>query len=418
MERCPYVPPTAMPAASIPASPADERSYIIENLDRALRERWIQVYYQPIIRSANGLICDEEALSRWLDPVRGMLSPASFIPALEDARMIHKLDLYMVEQVLAHMKVKAETGIFIVPVSVNISRTDFEVCDIVDEIDRRVTAAGVRRELMNIEITESAFGKDPVYLKSQVDRFRALGYSVWMDDFGSGYSSLSLLQSFDFDLIKFDMSFLRQFHNDPKSRIILSALMKMMLMLGVDTVVEGVETWEHVHFLRGIGCDKLQGMYFNMPISFEELLRRHGQNDTLEFEDPRQANYYSAVGTANLNDSADLGDQADRAMRPFLQSVPMAVLELSDGTLRLLRRNTAYGEFLRSGGELPDDAALPEPPSEAFMQALRGCLYADGWSAVRYVTSSELPLQFRLRRLAVNPVTKALAVVAVVIAGL
>ncbi|MGX8705108.1 MAG: EAL domain-containing protein, partial [bacterium] len=111
---------------------AENTRYIISHLDQALEEQWIKVYYQPIIRAVDGKICDEEALARWIDPEKGMLPPIDFIPILEDARLIYKLDLYMLDRILEKMKLTANMGITVVPHSVNLSRSDFDACDIVE----------------------------------------------------------------------------------------------------------------------------------------------------------------------------------------------------------------------------------------------------------------------------------------------
>ena len=171
---------------------AAKRQYVIENIDRAIKEKWIQMYMQPIIRAVNERVCDVEALARWIDPEIGFLSPADFIPALEDAGLIYKLDLYMLEQILDSMKEETAAGFYVVPHSINLSRSDFDACDIVEEIRRRVDEAGVDRSLITIEITESVIGGSFVFMKEQVERFRDLGFPVWMDDFGSGYSSLDV----------------------------------------------------------------------------------------------------------------------------------------------------------------------------------------------------------------------------------
>ena len=138
----------------------EKRQYYIDNLNKAIGEKWIQVYYQPVIRAANGRVCDEEALARWIDPVKGVVSPGEFIPVLEEAKLIYKLDLYVMEQVLEKIKIQAAEGLYVVPISVNLSRSDFDACDIVDEIRRRVDASGISRSKINIEVTESTVGKD------------------------------------------------------------------------------------------------------------------------------------------------------------------------------------------------------------------------------------------------------------------
>ena len=248
--------------------------YIIDHLDKAIAERQIEVYCQPIIRSSDGEIGDVEVLSRWNDPDRGMLMPNDYIPVLEKARLIYKLDLYMVERVLARLKQRGEDGLRVVPVSVNLSRTDFDVCDIVEEVRRLVDLAGVDRELINIEVTESSVGEDFEYMKAQIERFRELGFRVWMDDFGSGYSSLHVLQSIRFDYIKFDMSFMRGFDRGDKSKIILTELIRLAQALDIDTVCEGVETEEQVNFLRNAGCTRMQGYYFCRPIPLPKMLEQ------------------------------------------------------------------------------------------------------------------------------------------------
>ena len=287
----------------------ESRQYFIDNLDKAIREGWIEVYYQPIIRSANGTVCDEEALVRWKDPVRGMMMPSQFIPVLEEANLIYMLDLFVTEQVLEKMKKQAEAGLFVVSESVNLSRADFTACDIVEEMRRRVDAAGFSRDKINIEVTESVIGSDFEFMKSQIERFRSLGFRVWMDDFGSGYSTLDVLQSIRFDLIKFDMRFMKEFDTSEKSRIMLTELLRMAISLGVDTVCEGVETKEQADFLREIGCTMMQGYYFCRPIPFEKILERYQKVIQIGFENPEESGYYAAVGKINLYDLAILSNE-------------------------------------------------------------------------------------------------------------
>ena len=179
----------------------ENKRYISENIDRAVSEGWIRVYLQPIVRTVNERACDVEALARWIDPERGFMSPADFIPALEESGQIYKLDLFMVDQILGLMKKHREKGLKLIPHSINLSRSDFDTCDIVEEIRSRVDAAGIERDRITIELTESMIGSDFEFIKKQVDRFRSLGFPVWMDDFGSGYSSLDVLQSV-FQLLK------------------------------------------------------------------------------------------------------------------------------------------------------------------------------------------------------------------------
>ena len=146
---------------------------------------------------------------------------------------------------------------------------DFESCDIVEEIRRRVDDAGIERSQISIEITESVIGEDFEFIKEQVKRFQGLGFPVWMDDFGSGYSSLDVLSQIHFDLIKLDMRFMERFDEGDEGKIILTQLVKMAINLGMGTLCEGVEEAEQAEFLKEIGCTRIQGYYFGKPMPFE-----------------------------------------------------------------------------------------------------------------------------------------------------
>ena len=168
------------------------------------------------------------------------------------------------------MKHQKEIGRKIIPNSINLSRTDFDSCDIVSEICRRVDKAEIPRECLAIEITESMLGQDEAFVEKQILRFQELGFDVWMDDFGSGYSSLNILQNVSFDLIKFDMRFVHQIENSKAGRIILSQMIKMVGDLGMDTLAEGVETQEQVNLLHKYGCSKLQGYFYSCAVPYAE----------------------------------------------------------------------------------------------------------------------------------------------------
>ena len=261
------------------------REYIVAHLDDAIESGFLEVYYQPIVRTGTRKICNEEALSRWNDPARGLLAPYSFIPPLEESRQIYKLSLHVVRQVLADFERKREQGFPLVPTSVNLSRHDFEQCDIVQEITDLVDASGFSHDMIRIEITESAFMKNQELLKREVARFRANGFQVWMDDFGSEYSTLSLLQDMDVDLIKIDMEFMRSSSDSGKNLIIVSSIIDMAKRMGVATLVEGVENEEHMGILRAMGCDKMQGFLFSKPLPLETILETARNGGGIPFEE-------------------------------------------------------------------------------------------------------------------------------------
>ena len=323
------------------------KQYIITNLDNALKNNWIHVYYQPIVRTVTGKVCDDEALSRWIDPVKGFLSPAEFIPILENAGLIYKLDLYVLERVIEKIKNLEKEGKHVVPQSINLSRSDFSCCDIVEEIRERVDNAGISRSLITIEITESVLGQNYNFMKEQITRFQNLGFSVWMDDFGSGYSSLDLLQSINFNLIKFDMGFMTRFNEGENGRIILTELMKMTSAIGVDTVCEGVETEEQVKFLREIGCAKLQGYYFSKPLPLNDYLNWTESDKSNGYENPEETSYYDSIGKINLYDLTVVANEGESSNQDFFNTIPMGIIEVKDDTGRFVRSNQSYRDFIK-----------------------------------------------------------------------
>ncbi|WP_191013812.1 EAL domain-containing protein [Treponema zioleckii] len=270
-----------------------KKEYIISHIHQAINERWVEPYYQPVVRTLNGRLCNLEALARWRDPEHGLISPADFIPILEENGLSYKLDMYIVERVLTMLQHRIKEGLPVVPISVNISRSDFDYCDPVKIISSACDIHGVKRGLIAIEITESSLMSNQDVIRHAIDRFHAAGFEVWMDDFGSGYSSLNVLKDFDFDEIKIDMAFLRDFNE--RSRKIVTMAVKMAKALGIHTLAEGVETEEHIDFLKSIGCERIQGYYYGKPDAITEQLD-HLKRTGINFETLETASFYQKTG--------------------------------------------------------------------------------------------------------------------------
>ena len=400
---------------------AENRRYIIENVDRAIAEGWIQVYYQPIIRAANGRVCDEEALSRWIDPVKGIFSPEHFVSILEDTNLIYKVDLYVTEQILKKMKQQADEGLYVVPISVNLSRSDFNTCDIVEEIHKRVTAAGIPPEKLTIEITESIIGSNYSYMKSQVKRFQSLGFKIWMDDFGSGYSSLNVLHDIKFDLIKFDMKFMQQFSENDKSKIIITNLIKMALGLGMETLCEGVETKEQVEFLKEIGCTKLQGFFYCCPIPTEKIFERYEKGIQIGFENPDESDYYASLGKINLYDLSVVTNSDGEIFKNIFNTPPMAILEADEKQMKIIRGNKSYREFVGKyfgpveSGHYVQFSAVQEGFGALFMKSVCKCRVNSAPIIIEESLADGSKIHVYLRKIAENPVTHVTAVVTVIL---
>ncbi len=401
------------------------KEYVLTNFKKAIRNNWIRPYYQQIVRTITGQVCDEEALARWIDPERGLIPPDQFVPVLEDARLIHILDLHMVDCVLKDIKRRKRAGIDIVPVSINISRYDLELCDIIEEICKRVDKAGVSRNFITLEITESVSGVDPELIKDRVNRFHKEGFKVWMDDFGSGYSSLTVLQNFDFDLIKFDMRFMREFNASEKNPIILTALMQMATKLGIDTIAEGVETEEQIKFLKEIGCNKLQGYYFNKPNPADVVIENFRQGTSITYENKPESGYFEIISKTSLTEPTINSMEYGEAVNEYLNAVPMGVLEYINDEFYILRYNKTYEEFLIKADFILPDALegnaihvmLRREPDPNFIKAVKKSVKSKKWVMVKDSVENGMSMRAYVRWLAKDPVNGAEAVLIVILSA-
>ncbi|WP_164169560.1 bifunctional diguanylate cyclase/phosphodiesterase [Ruminococcus flavefaciens] len=250
------------------------KHYIVNNIDNAIASGYIKVYYQPVVSTRNGCICGLEALARWEDPNYGLLSPGAFIEILEEYRQIYKLDQYIIEAVCRDYRDASDNKKPFAPVSLNFSRLDFELCDIVGYLCETVEKYGVPKNFIDIEITESALTDQQDFLPNAIKNLRSFGYKVWLDDFGSGYSSLNVLKDYQFDVLKIDMKFLSGFKDNEKTRPILENIVSLTKQLKMLSLTEGVETAEQFSFLETIGCDRAQGYLFSKPVPIETLRER------------------------------------------------------------------------------------------------------------------------------------------------
>lgn len=246
------------------------QQYVVDNIDEAVEKEYIKVFYQPVIRVKTGEICGYEALVRWVDPEIGMINPGDFIETLEQFHLIHLVDIFVIRKVCEDYARLRDKGEVLVPVSVNISRLDFEICDVFETLEKWRKKYDMPRNLIDVEITESAFNDNSGLIKQECKKIRDAGYQIWIDDFGSGYSSLNTIADYEFDVLKLDMVFLRSLDNNPKTADLMRFIIKGARVLGIYPLSEGVETQEHFDFLKRAGCEKAQGYYFGKPMPMEE----------------------------------------------------------------------------------------------------------------------------------------------------
>ncbi len=324
--------------------------FITENFEEALARGHIQPFYQPVIRTISRQLCSFEALARWVDPRRGIIPPDRFIPILEQNQAIHRLDACIIRQVCATIRARLEAGKVPIPVSVNLSRLDFTLCDIFAVVDGIVTQYQIPHDFLYIEITESVMAEQEDQMHAIVDRFHAAGYQIWMDDFGSAYSSLNVLKDYEFDEIKLDMRFLSSFNL--RSRRILTAVIQMAKEIDIHTLAEGVETQEQLRYLRNIGCEKVQGFYFGRPQPWDDALS-HLRDIGVGIESPQDRKYYDDIGRVNFLSAVPFMTKAERdALKTArqLNSIPLAVAEGRRDSFSILFYNTAFEQTAESTG--------------------------------------------------------------------
>lgn len=304
------------------------QEYVTENIDRALEQGWITVYYQPVVRSLTGQLCGFEALTRWIDPEQGFMNPGVFIGTLEESRQINKLDVFVVNEICRRLRSEMDAGHPVVPISFNLSRLDFVLCNIFDEVEAALNKYSIPRDLVRVEVTESTLSGNKSHMEHELKRFRDTGYQVWMDDFGSGYSSLNVLKDYRFDELKIDMEFLRNFN--VTSREIVASTVSMAKKIYTHTLAEGVETEEQVDYLRGIGCEKLQGFFYGKPAPYEESIS-HCRENGLEIEKQEYSTYFDRVGMIDLQTDQPLGiaDRNDETGELVLMFVNQAMKDMA-----------------------------------------------------------------------------------------
>ncbi|WP_338370384.1 EAL domain-containing protein [Treponema bryantii] len=241
---------------------------ITETMERALEECQFQVFYQPKHETISGNIAGAEALVRWNHPEYGFMSPGQFIPLFERNGFIVKLDCFVLEQVCKDIQRWKQDGLPLVPISVNVSRRDFIESGCIDKQYQIVEKYNIDHSLLHMEVTESLYSENTDLIISQVKRTQEMGFVIEMDDFGAGYSSLGSLSTFPLNVLKLDISFVR---NIVKNEIVIENIIKMAHRMGLLVIAEGAETVEQFKILRTLGCDYIQGYYFSKPLPVKEF---------------------------------------------------------------------------------------------------------------------------------------------------
>ncbi|QFJ54029.1 EAL domain-containing protein [Pseudobutyrivibrio xylanivorans] len=327
---------------------------ILDSLDEALAKKYIKVYYQPIVRTMTGKVCSWEALVRWIDPNKGMFYPNEFIPILEEYRLIAKLDAFVMEEIFSRYRADVEGKTEAVPVSINLSRVDFEVMDVVALIEEKLRKYGCQKNMFHFEITESALNDNSQFIMEQVNRMREKGYVVWMDDFGSGYSSLNVLKNYNFDLVKIDMAFLSDFEVNDNGKIILRHIVSMIKNLNIHTLIEGVETQEQYDFIKSIGCELIQGYLIGRPMPYIQGLE-HIQKSERDLETAEERFFYEDLGKIDILRQNPLQNIENTNIE---NALPLAIAIIQNKHWHFVYTNSAYRDLIALFGH--DDVSSVE----------------------------------------------------------
>jgi EAL domain-containing protein (putative c-di-GMP-specific phosphodiesterase class I) len=252
---------------------ASRRLSLENDLRRALARGELRVHYQPIVDVKTGKTAAHEALVRWQHPERGLVYPGEFIQVAEETGMILKIgEWVLLEACRWATFIGVERGL---PVSVNLSARQFNDPKLVQLVSRALKDTGLPAHLLTLEITESTAMQQTDVTLGTLKKLKELGVSIALDDFGTGYSSFSYLKRFPVDTLKIDRTFVAEVERDGDHRAIVAAIIALAQVLGLKVIAEGVETEAQRQFLRGFGCNQVQGYLTGRPVDADTAAKEY-----------------------------------------------------------------------------------------------------------------------------------------------
>ena len=315
-------------------------AFVLNYFREALDKEQIEVYFQPIIGTMSKKCRGYEVLSRWVVPGKGILSPGEYIPVLEKSYDIYKLDLYVLRKACEFVRKLDEEQKKNLFVSFNLSRHDFQAIDIPEEVDSIVSSHKIPKSILRVEVTESALADDD-NIRRDVSRLRKKGYKVWVDDFGSGVSSLNVLRQYDVDGAKLDMKFLEDFESSKKSPLIIQNIIHLCHVLDLEVVVEGVENQKQLDFVQKCGGDFIQGFIYSRPQALD-VIRHQWFWDS--YTPKEEGKIYHQVGAIDLERFFQQGEGSQGCS---IGQICSFLFERDGDKLRLLRFNDELERTLR-----------------------------------------------------------------------
>lgn len=309
----------------------------LREMDEALEQNQFEVFLQPQYNYATKKITGSEALVRWNHPEKGYIQPNQFIPAFERNGFIVQLDKYVWERSCQYLSDWARDGSSLkdISISINISRLDFVRIDLCEVLTGLIQKYGLPSSALRLEITESAYINNPEQIIKEIEKLQELGFIVEMDDFGSGYSSLNVLKDVPVNVLKLDIRFLSGADHNIKGGNILQSVVRMANWINLPVIAEGVETQEQADYLKGIGCEIIQGYFYSRPVpvrDFEKMVIDSVNAETAV----SKKNYQNPL----LDELLALKSEGSKLFNE--SDCGLAVLELCGEQVELIRNNDAF----------------------------------------------------------------------------
>lgn len=325
----------------------------LDDINRAFDDNEFCFYLQPKCNAVTGAIVGAEALARWNHPKYGVISPGRFVPALEQAGQISRLDMFVWRSVVRMLARWEREGRNLVPISVNVSMVDIDQMDVADTLTGLLNEYDVDARLLQAEITESAVARNLSKVESTIRKLHADNIAVLMDDFGSAYSSLNMLKDINVDVIKLDMKFIDlDEDNASKGLKIVESVVNMARKLRLLVIAEGAQTKQQVDQLLSVGCRYIQGYYFHEPLPV-------GRMEKLLAERPDDRHFW------DMSNDFMHGSYVPVNGRTMLETSTLAASTfeiLANGVAELSRLNVKTGEYRA----VKCDGILPTPETDDF----------------------------------------------------
>ena len=325
----------------------------LDDINRAFDDNEFCFYLQPKCNAVTGAIVGAEALARWNHPKYGVISPGRFVPALEQAGQISRLDMFVWRSVVRMLARWEREGRNLVPISVNVSMVDIDQMDVADTLTGLLNEYDVNARLLQAEITESAVARNLSKVESTIRKLHADNIAVLMDDFGSAYSSLNMLKDINVDVIKLDMKFIDlNEDNASKGLKIVESVVNMARKLRLLVIAEGAQTKQQVDQLLSVGCRYIQGYYFHEPLPV-------GRMEKLLAERPDDRHFW------DMSNDFMHGSYVPVNGRTMLETSALAASTfeiLANGVAELSRLNMKTGEYRA----VKRDGILPTPETDDF----------------------------------------------------